>query len=498
MSLKKVVLIRLGELTIKGLATRKHFENLLKRNIMDALRRAGIEAELRKKFGRFYIYGPYESIDVLRRVFGIKSLSPAVEYEFKDLEDLIVTAEEYFKEKVLGKRFAVRTRRVGSHTFSSIDVNRLLGERLLKYASKVDLENPEVTAYVEVRGNKAYFFTEIIEAWGGLPVGSEGRVISLVSGGFDSIVASWLMLKRGAEVDFLYLNLGGPVSKCYVLRVVKTLADNWCYGYDPKLYIVDFTTVVHELKQKVKPELIGVVLKRLMYRVANRIALKTGAEGIVTGENLGQVSSQTLANLNVIDKSSDLIVLRPVIAYDKDEIVELARKIGTYEASSQVKEICGVYSFHPTTHARLDEVLEEEAKIDVSVLEKSLDNVEIIDLHSSSPIDAGCGTNFQELEVDEIPSNAVVLDVRPPEKYRSGRIPGSINVDIWSLEDYVTSLGKEKKYVVVCDEGGLSREAAFLLRKMGVDAYSLRGGLRRYWRAGVKRSASNPQEQASS
>ncbi|MEZ0345468.1 MAG: tRNA uracil 4-sulfurtransferase ThiI [Infirmifilum sp.] len=496
MSFKNLVLVRLGELTIKGVETRKKFERILLRNIEDALRAAGIEAEVKKGYGRIYVYGSSESISILRRVFGIKSLSPAVEYEFKSLEDLLEKAEEYFRDKVRGKKFAVRARRSGVHTFTSMDINRLLGERLLKYALKVDLENPEVNAFVEVRENKAYLFTEVIKAYGGLPIGSEGRVISLVSGGFDSLVASWLILRRGAEVNFLYLNLGGPVSRCYVIRAVKALAENWCYGYRPTLYIVDFSAMMRELTSKVKPSLLGVVLKRYMYKTAEELARKVKAEGIVTGENLGQVSSQTLTNLNVINTSTAMVVLRPVIALDKDEIVSLAREIGTYEASSKVKEICGIYSFHPETHSRLEEVLKEEEKVDKTVFLKSLEKVEALDIRDVSLSEIGCAEPLEELEIDEIPSEAVVLDVRPQEKFLKDHIPGSLNVDIWTLEDLVLRMGKDKKYVVVCDEGGLSREAAYILRQFGVNAYSLRGGIRRLKR--TEKHQTTRKEQASS
>lgn len=479
MSFRNVVLVRPGELTIKGKTTRKRFEQLLMQNMADALKTAGIVAELKRGYGRFYVYDSYEAVKVLRKVFGIKSLSLAVEFEFKNLDDLLEKSEEFFREKVKGKSFAVRTKRTGSHNFTSLDVNRHLGERLLKYASKVDLENPEVSVFVEIRENKAYLFTEIVKAYGGLPIGSEGKVVALVSGGFDSLVASWLLLKRGVEVDFLYLNLGGAVSRCYTIRAVKSLADNWCYGYRPKLYIVDFSGMIRELKTKVKPELLGVVLKRYMYRAANSIARRIGAEGIATGENLGQVSSQTLTNLNVIDKSSEFVVLRPVLTFDKDEIVEMAREIGTYEFSSMVKEICGVYSFHPKTHSSLEEVLKEEEKIDVNVFLESLANVECIDIRHSSLTDVGCTEEVQSLEIEEIPEDAVILDIRPSEKFQTENIPGSINVDIWNLEELVKKIGKDKKYVVVCDEGGLSREAAYILRQIGVKAYSLKGGMRR-------------------
>ncbi|QOJ78294.1 tRNA 4-thiouridine(8) synthase ThiI [Infirmifilum lucidum] len=481
MTLKTVILIRPGELTVKGHRARERFEKLLVRNIKDALSSEGIQAEVKRGFGRFYVYGPPESVNVLRRVFGIRSMSIAAEVEFTSLEDLIAKSEEYFRDIVAGRNFAVRARRAGEHPFTSMDVNRLLGERLLKYARKVDLENPEVEVYVEIRGNRAYFFTGIVEAYGGLPVGSEGRVIALVSGGFDSLVAAWMALKRGSEVEFLYLNLGGAVSKYYVARAVKTLADRWCFGYYPRLFIVDFTDFIRELRAKVRPDLLGVILKRYMYRAASYFARKVDAGGIVTGENLGQVSSQTLANLNVIDKASEFVVLRPVICLDKDEIVKIAREIGTYDVSSTVKEICGIYSIHPRTSASLEEVIQEEEKIDESIFLKAIENAEVLDIRRVK-IEEVWDKTYEELDIEQIPPGAVVLDVRPAEKFRLEHIPGSINVDSWYLEEAIAKIGRDKTYIVVCDEGGLSREVAYTLRKMGISAYSLKGGIRAFKR----------------
>ena len=202
-----VLLLRLGEITIKGTRTRRRFEGLLLRNIGDALSSVGVSFTLRREGGRVFVYASDEgrALDVLRRVFGIKSISSTKEIEFSALEDLVEKAEVYFADLVKGKSFAVRARRVGTHAFTSLDIERLVGAALLKYAARVDLESPEVTAYIEVRGNRAYFYTDVVRAYGGLPIGSEGKVLALVSGGFDSAVAAWYMLRRGAEVHYLSL-----------------------------------------------------------------------------------------------------------------------------------------------------------------------------------------------------------------------------------------------------------------------------------------------------
>ncbi len=472
--MKKVIIVRLGEITVKGRKTRDRFERILINNIRDALREKGISGEVRREWGRIYVYANKEAIDALRRVFGIKSLSLAYEAEFKTFEELIDLGENFFREKIRGKIFAVDARRVGQHDFTSMDIERELGARLKIYSTGVNLESPEVTAFVEVRFNRAYFFTEMIPAYGGLPIGCEGRVICLFSGGFDSAVAAWYMLKRGTKVHYLLCNLGGEAYKLATLAVARVLATKWSYGYRPKMYIVDFSKILREIREKTKSSLLNVILKRFMYRAAEKIAGRINAEAIVTGESLGQVASQTLRNLYVSSKATKIQVFRPLIGFDKDEIIELSREIGTYSLSSLVKEYCGSFAEHPETHADLHEVEEEESKIDMGILDDTIEKAEVIDLKSLKEIET-----TSDLEIDFIPDNSVIVDLRSPTKYASWHVPGAINIDFIKLPEQLSKLDKEKMYILLCDEGALSKEAAYMLRKLGYKAYSFKGGIRK-------------------
>jgi thiamine biosynthesis protein ThiI len=472
--LRDVLIVRLGEVTIKGKKSRDRFEKKLIENIKEALRLSGLQGEVKREYGRIYVYSPREAIKVLRRVFGITSISSAVEFEFETLGEIVEVAYQLFCDKVKGKTFAVKARRTGMHSFTSMDIAREVGGRLYPCSRGVDLENPEFTVYIEVRGNKAYLFQDVVKAYGGLPVGVEGRVVALVSGGFDSIVAAWYMLKRGAEVHFVFCNMAGELTERLVASVVKMLVDNWGYGYSPKLYVADFRPLVKELRKKVDPGLLGVVLKRYMYRTAEHVARNINALGIVTGESLGQVSSQTLENLYSSSTAVSLPVYRPLIGMDKEEIIARAREIGTYEASARVKEVCGVYSVHPRTRSRLEEVLREEEKIDKTVFEGVVSSLREIDLRTLG-IQA---ESLDEVEISTIDPDSIVIDLRPPEKYREGHVPGSINIDFADLPVALDKLDPNKKYIFICDEGGLSREAAYTLRKLGYKAWSFRGGYR--------------------
>jgi thiamine biosynthesis protein ThiI len=180
--LRDVLIVRLGEVTIKGKKSRDRFEKKLIENIKEALRLNGLQGEVKREYGRIYVYSPQEAIKVLRRVFGITSISSAVEFEFETLGEIVEVAYQLFCDKVKGKTFAVKARRTGTHSFTSMDIAREVGGRLYPCSRGVDLENPEFTVYIEVRGNKAYLFQDVVKAYGGLPVGVEGRVVALVSG----------------------------------------------------------------------------------------------------------------------------------------------------------------------------------------------------------------------------------------------------------------------------------------------------------------------------
>lgn len=477
-----VVLVRLGELTLKGPYTRAKFEKLLYRNMRDALSSEGLKFRIRIERGRFFVHASDEAraASALRRVFGIKSLSIAEEVTFDDLSDLVSKASRFFAPKVEGKKFAVRARRVGKHDFTSMDVARELGSALLARSAGVSLENPDVEVFVEVRGYRAYLYTEVIKAYGGLPLGSEGRVVALVSGGFDSPVAAWYMLRRGALVDYVFCNLGGPAYEAAVISVLKVLADRWSYGYRPQLHIVDFSKLLRELREKTEPSLLNVLLKRYMYRAAERVAVEVKAEGIVTGESLGQVASQTLRNLFVSSLATTMPIYRPLIGMDKDDIVAMAREIGTYDYSALVKEYCGSFAEHPRTHADLSEVEAEEEKVDLSILEEAVKARKIIDLREISAPKIS-----RDLEIDSIPSGAIVIDLRPASKFRKWHIQGSLNIDFLLLPEKMKELPKDKPYVLVCDEGALSLEAARLMREFGYKAFSLKGGIRRAKKLGL-------------
>ncbi|MCE4611412.1 MAG: tRNA sulfurtransferase [Desulfurococcales archaeon] len=344
------VIVRYGEVAVKGEATRSRMEGLLVKALKEALTAEGvIYGGVERLRGRIIIRG-FDSEETAKRaswasarVFGVKSASPAFEVEFRGLEDLVVVASSFFAPRVKGRSFMVRARRSGVEPFTSKDVERELGRALLESgAPRVDLKSPDYVAFVEVRGRRAYLYDTIVEGPGGLPVGSEEPALVLFSGGFDSTVAAWRMMRRGVPVHLVFYDLGFPEVLEVAVEAAKYLADNWAYGHRPKLYIVNFRGAALVVNGLVAPSYRTLVLRRLMLLHAEDLALKEGYEALVTGESVGQVASQTVRNLRLIGGGLRLPVIRPLAGHDKDEIVAEARRIGVYEIVARQREVCGV------------------------------------------------------------------------------------------------------------------------------------------------------------
>lgn len=487
-----LILIRLsGEISTKARQTRARFTQRLAQNIQDAL--AGSSFELKRDWDRLYVETPSpDAAETLPRIFGIQSLSAVERRPGTHLEEIVHAGEELFRSRVHGKRFAVRVRRAGHRvtgSFSSQDVARALGAALLAYAHKVDLDGPEVTVHVEIRDGQAYFFTDQISGPGGLPLGIEGRAVALISGGFDSAVASWFMLRRGVALDYVFCNLGGSAHQQGVLRVLKVLADRWSYGDQPRLHAIDFQPLVREMQAKAQPRYWQVLLKRLMYRAANQVAQEIEGLGIVTGEAIGQVSSQTLQNLYVISQAAKLPVLRPLVGFNKEEILAQTRRIGTYEISAAVAEYCAIVPRHPATRASLEKVLSEEEKLDLSVLEWAIAERRVFSLRDLDPEELAS----PEMEIEEIPEGAVVIDLRSAASYRTWHYPGAIYMDFFkALRDYAT-LDRDDTYVLYCELGLKSAHLAERMRQAGFRAFSFKSGMKELMRYAVERDLVSPE-----
>jgi thiamine biosynthesis protein ThiI len=482
----RLALLRLsGEIGIKARATRMQFRRRLVQNLRDALVSEGLPPRLEVSHDRLYAslpaHTPLED-HALARVFGVSSLSLVERHPLTALPDIVQMGAALFADAVRGRHFAVRARRVGRRkatTASAQEVERQLGAALLPHAAGVDLGEPEVTARLELTEHATSFFTERAQGPGGLPLGVEGRAVSLLSGGFDSAVATWQIQKRGVECDLVFCNLGGASHLREVLRVAVHLANRWSYGSRPRLYAIDFEPVAAALRAHTTTRYWQILLKRQMLRAAEAVAAEIGASAIVTGDAVGQVSSQTLQNLDVVSRATPLTVLRPLVGFDKSEILDRARTIGTYALSESVGEYCALVPNKPATQARLGAVLAEETRLPDDLLRAALAARSVFDLRTLEP----AAFDDEGLAVEALPADALLIDLRPIEQYRSGHHPAALHLDFASALVAWPGLDRARRYVIVCEFGLLSAQLADHMRRAGFRVHHFRGGQRALMRS---------------
>jgi thiamine biosynthesis protein ThiI len=479
----RLVLLRLsGEVSIKAPATRRRFVVQLARNLRDALASEGAGGEGRPARHPLYALlpaGPRSEpgLEALTRVFGLQSVSPAERRPLTALADVVRAGEELFRESVRGRRFAVRARRVGGRERIALrpsDVERELGAALLPISAGVDLTRPEFTARLELFERETCFFSERLPAPGGLPLGVEGRAVALLSGGFDSAVAAWQLLRRGVSLDYVFCNLGGRSHLHGVLRVAKLLADQWSYGERPRLHALDFEGLAAELRGHVERRYWQVVLKRLMLRAAELVADARGAAALATGDAVGQVSSQTLQNLAVISRAAERPILRPLVGSNKDEILALARRIGSFELSKVVGEYCAMVPSRPATAAKLEDVLAEEAHLDPARLRACVAERRVFDLRGLGPEELA----LPGLDLERIPEGAIAIDLRSRAEFESWHAPGALHLEFAQALRAWPSFDRAQRYVLYCEIGLKSAHLAERMREQGFEAHHIGGGLR--------------------
>ena len=469
-----------GDFYTKARKTRVRFFRRLVANLEAALKGHGIPYRLEPTWSRLYLESPDAgAAEVAARVFGVQSVSEIERRSWTALEDLVATGVEFFGDAVRGKSFAIRATRRGERDrigFDSMRLESALGRALLEAgAGRVNLSAPEVIAHVELEPGIAHLFFDKVMGHGGLPIGVEGRAISLVSGGFDSAVASWLMLKRGVQLDYVFCNLGGAAHRLGVLKVMKSIAERWSYGSSPRLHEVDLSPLVADLREKVPPPNWQIVLKRLILRAGTAVAHRGGRLGLVTGDAIGQVSSQTLQNLAVISQAApSLPLLRPLLGFNKEEIMALARRIGVYELAAAVAEYCDLAPEKPNTRAALQDVLRDEAKLDLDLLDRLVDGRHIHDLRRIDPEALASPVP----EVDEVPPGATVIDLRSAAAYRGWHYPEALHLDLPHALAAYRQFDRSRAYVVVCEVGLKSAHLAERMREAGFAAFQVKGGLK--------------------
>lgn len=370
-------LIKYAEIGTKG-KNRFMFEDALIKQIRYALKSVEGRFEVTKESGRIYVMaeGDYDYDDVieaLKRVFGIADICPMVQIEDKDYENLKKRVVEYMDQVYPDKHitFKVNARRGDkNYPVSSDQINRDLGEVILEAfpEMKVDVHNPDVILRVEVR-QKVNLFSLVIPGPGGMPVGTNGRAMLLLSGGIDSPVAGYMIAKRGVKIDAVYFHAPPYTSDRAKQKVVDLANLVARYAGPINLYVVNFTDIQLYIYDKCPHEELTIIMRRYMMRIAEAIANQTGAISLITGESIGQVASQTVQSLAATNEVCTMPVFRPVIGFDKQEIVDLSEKIGTFETSIQpFEDCCTIFvAKHPVTKPNLNIIHKSETKLEEKI-----------------------------------------------------------------------------------------------------------------------------------
>ena len=380
-----VIIARYGEIGLKSPKIRSRFERKLVKNI-----KATFECEVERNQGRIYIFPQDfdEGIEKLNRVFGVVSYSPATStdstYEGID-ETLTAYTEELISEGILDEdtKFAIKCRRVGNHDYTSQEMAAHCGGVVRSVVlAPVDLTNPDLTIFVEIRENKAFIYHEKIKGPGGLPLGTQGRVVVLLSSGIDSPVAAYLMMKRGCEVVALHCN-NDPFSGPKVTELFNQLVDQlniYAKGNPIRKRVIDYGEYLQAAKDNAPEKMTCVLCKSGMYHIAEKLAQKVGADAIVDGSSVGQVASQTLSNILATRYGVDMPILSPLIGLDKEEITAIAKEIGTFEISKIDDGGCSAVPKYPETRADLNRVKEAcEAMNQDAEIEKAFEKIRKLD-----------------------------------------------------------------------------------------------------------------------
>lgn len=352
-------LVRYSEIFLKSEPVRRSWEDILIRSLSGRLP----DCDVTRERGRIWISGPVDP-NQFRYTFGVHSFSPCKKESLTNIKEHII---RYAGETGIrnASTFALRIHRTGEHSFTSQELARDLGDhvRIFYPSLRVDLKNPEYELHIEVREQNCYFYTEIFPGPGGVPPGASGTLVALHSGGIDSPVAMYMMMKRGCKIIPVYIKIAPFHDDSSEERARLIVEHLRRYQPDLSIQVIEDGQVYAnrmQLKKKGMEKFACVLCKRHLYRIAEEIAQKSGAKGIVTGESLAQVASQTLDNLFVLNDAIDMPVYRPLIGYDKEETINIARTIGTFDLSiMQVPSCCCAIPFKPATtseRGRIDEI----------------------------------------------------------------------------------------------------------------------------------------------
>jgi thiamine biosynthesis protein ThiI len=405
---------------------------------------------------------------LLKNLPGIESFASYTVFETTDMKTLGKQMTPYFSY-LEGKQFVVRVKRSGEHSFSSLELERYLGGVILQNIknTSVNVHTPEEIVRVKIKNTKTYLLSKHTEGKKGFPVGSQGKVLSLLSGGFDSAVSSYLMMKKGCTVDFLFCNLGGDEHLKTVKTVANHLYDTFMPGHHCHFLEIDFYEILNHLHKITPPKYQGILLKRVMIAyAAEYFAKKYGYQAIVTGESMGQVSSQTLSNLNTIHTRTDTPLFLPLLTFTKQEILDIAEDIMTFDLTKHSVEYCKTTPEKPATLSSYENIALFENNLDTALISEICENT------CSQKFPLSFETHSLFPSVSSPQENDIIVDLRTEKERKNIPLSPLLKSFPCSETELTVQLENKKflkntRYLLYCHEGTLSTTLAHRYAKQG-------------------------------
>ena len=467
---QKFIIKLFPEIMIKGTSAKRQMVARLYGNLQIMLGKISQDVKIKKFFDKIEVVCPIEVVTEIRVKLldtpGIELVLEALQFDkINTIDEIKPIVNNHMAKEIEGKTFVVRVKRSGTHDFGSIEVEQSVGGYLLHHnkdkTKGVDLRNPEVTINLELINNQLNIITLRHKGLGGFPIGSQGEILSLMSGGFDSTVASYLTMKRGIKTHFVFFNLGGVAHEIGVKQVALYLWNKFGSSHKVTFTSIPFDDVVTEIFRSTHETYMGVILKRLMLKASEKIANDLKIDALLTGESVAQVSSQTLRNLALIDQSTNKLVLRPLATMNKPDIIEIANSIGTRRFAETMPEYCGVISKNPTTHGSYERMEKESKKFDYTVLDKAVENA--IQINVDEIVNDVKDLGEMDIVSDLSSGEYVVIDIRQGDECIETSCE-TLKIPFYKLKSEFEKLPQDKEYLFYCEKGILSQLHAQYLK----------------------------------
>jgi thiamine biosynthesis protein ThiI len=464
------------EITLKSRPVRQRVIKILESNIKKILRGLDEQINICLNSNRDCIEIDTENESSENRLLLITALQciPGIAHFVEGKYSVLVDIHDIF-EKTLAvyakiienKTFCVEAKKIGNHDFNSSHIEQYVARGLNQSveSAKVTLTKPDITIHLTINDKDLFIVTDQYKGLSGLPIGTQEDVLSLVSGGSDSGVASYQMIEKGYRTHYCFFNLGDPAQEVFVKQCCYYLWNKYGSSHKVKFFSVDFKPVIIELIGNVEHVQMSSVLKRMMIRVAEKIAVKSHIKALITGEDIGQVSSQTLSDFNLVERVTDIRVLRPLIACDKKNITDIAREVGIQDFTKTVNKYGRIISKNTTIKGVMTKIENEEGIFNFDILDKVVSEAKVYDVGN---IGQATDTEITAVNtVEKVVEGTIIIDIRSPEE--SDRNPLKIDgikikkLPFYKLATQFSKLDHSKEYFLYCDQGVMSKLQALLL-----------------------------------